>query len=250
MISRLSNVVFQEHEVIEHRVESITDTCAPAAATIPKVAYSEYGNNPPAKGLLGSGYPYELLNEDDVSPPDKEKITPVDLGLSLDTCAGQAPVDTKVPLQSVALHEDMEPLVLPETPNVLNMGTRCMEQRYGFIWPPGKIPLFYPPGCFPKSVTNALMDDNSRRIPLEVEDNCPWIREGVRMVGAASAPSWDGGGGDTLPPERDVPNEPLDEQREEQLKAAQEVVIDLKSNDHEAKMREWVQNFAWRPSQR
>ena len=67
----------------------------------------------------------------------------------MDTCAGEVPVDKKVKLQSVALLKEIEPLVPEESPNVLNMGTRCMEHLYGFIWPPGKIPLFYPPGCFP-----------------------------------------------------------------------------------------------------
>ena len=84
MTQRSSSVNFNEAEIVEHCVECAGESAVPAAATmIQKLPYSEFRNNPPAKWLLDSGCPYDIINEDDVSPPDKENIQSRLRGLTL-----------------------------------------------------------------------------------------------------------------------------------------------------------------------
>ncbi len=74
------------------------------------VAYSEIGDDPPSRWLLESGCRLDLIDEVDVSPPDRANIMEADMdGRSLETCAGEVPVDRKVPLQSIALQKTSKP---------------------------------------------------------------------------------------------------------------------------------------------
>ena len=44
-----------------------------------------------------------------------------------------------------ALHQDFTPYILDETPPVLSVGVRCMEQGYSFVWPADSRPYFIRP---------------------------------------------------------------------------------------------------------
>ena len=44
-----------------------------------------------------------------------------------------------------ALHRDFTPYIFDETPAVLSVGVRCMEQGYSFVWPADSKPYFIRP---------------------------------------------------------------------------------------------------------
>ena len=51
--------------------------------------------------------------------------------------------------------------VLEDTPSVLSMGKRCLEQGYTFIWPSGKDPF--------------MIDNNGLMINMRVKDHIPYV---------------------------------------------------------------------------
>ena len=60
------------------------------------------------------------------------------------------------------LNRDSKAYVLDETPAVLSVGKKCMDQGYSFIGLSGRDPY--------------LMDDNGECPPLTVRDNIPYIK--------------------------------------------------------------------------
>jgi len=67
-----------------------------------------------------------------------------------------------VPMNCPALRQIVHPHLLPDTPAVLSIGKRCMEEGYQFVWKPYTKPfLITPDGII---------------IPLDVEGNIPILR--------------------------------------------------------------------------
>ena len=93
-----------------------------------------------------------------------------------------------LPLHSTALDRDVEPLVLEQTPSVLSIGRRCMEEGFSFWWPAGGNPILYMP--------------DGRQIELEVIDYIPYLREKntKRAVVAMPSPVALEAAGESAPP--------------------------------------------------
>ena len=67
-----------------------------------------------------------------------------------------------LPLHIDALNEEITPLVLPNTPNVLSIGKRVVDGGYDFVWRIGERPYLTHP-------------EGSRHIDLTVRDNWPYL---------------------------------------------------------------------------
>ena len=89
-----------------------------------------------------------------------------------------------------ALHTDFIPYILGETPAVLSVGVRCMEQGYSFVWPADSKPYFIRPD---HKVIELNVDG---RVP--VTDSCCKVISGkqfrkdcklVKLFAMASGPS-------------------------------------------------------------
>ena len=74
-----------------------------------------------------------------------------------------------VPMRCNILNTTVAPYALPETPSVLSIGLRCMEQGYSFHWRAGQLPVLVTP-C-------------GNVVPLEVERNVPVLRVGEDSAG-------------------------------------------------------------------
>jgi hypothetical protein len=83
--------------------------------------------------------------------------------IALATANGDIVVDRQVNLPVSKLQSQIKPLLLNETPPVLSVGRRCMEEGYDFIWRRGKSPYFITP--------------DKRMIRLTVENYTPWLVE-------------------------------------------------------------------------
>ena len=83
--------------------------------------------------------------------------------LVLDTANGELIVDRDIPLHVGRLGENIAPLVLPATPDVLSLGGRVVLDGYGFSWPAYSLApqLVHP-------VTGDV-------IQLRVDDYCPYL---------------------------------------------------------------------------
>ena len=55
--------------------------------------------------------------------------------------------------------------VLDDTPSVMSLGKRCMEEGYSFVWPSGKMPF--------------MVTKNGERIDLTIHDNIPYVDLGT-----------------------------------------------------------------------
>ena len=62
-----------------------------------------------------------------------------------------------VTMNIVDFGESVEPYVLPDTPSVLSLGRRCMQEGYHFVWLSGKHPYFITPSG--KLLALAVEDD-------------------------------------------------------------------------------------------
>ena len=65
-----------------------------------------------------------------------------------------------VTMNIVEFDESVEPYVLPDTPSVLSIGRRCMQEGYHFVWLSGKHPY--------------LITPSGKLVALAVEDDIPY----------------------------------------------------------------------------
>ena len=83
--------------------------------------------------------------------------------MALTTANGEIDADDEILLFVDCLKMNLRMLVLPDTPNVISVGRRVMEEGFGFYWDPYS--------------THPYMTAPSTgvRIPTYVEQNCPYL---------------------------------------------------------------------------
>ena len=62
--------------------------------------------------------------------------------ISLATASGSTRADEVADVKVDALHQPFSRYILEETPEILSVGVRCMEQGYSFVWPADGRPSF------------------------------------------------------------------------------------------------------------
>ena len=72
----------------------------------------------------------------------------------------------KLLMKSKALRSAVEPYVLPQTPDVISIGKRCVELGWSFWWPP-----------FSKRLVLTPPKGRGSPVYLSVEGNIPYVRE-------------------------------------------------------------------------
>ena len=65
--------------------------------------------------------------------------------ISFQTANGVTDTDFVSNFQTEAFKEPINAYVIDDTPSVLSIGKRCMNHKYGFVWPPGREPLMIDP---------------------------------------------------------------------------------------------------------
>ena len=78
-----------------------------------------------------NGYPVEYMNATEAP--------------TFSTANGKATATMVSPMYSEVLQETIRPYVMAETPAVLSIGRRCMEQGYSFIWRANQRPVLVLP---------------------------------------------------------------------------------------------------------
>jgi len=77
---------------------------------------------------------------------DIERIETAAEPICFSTANGTVWAGSTLPLQGMALMEEINPYVMEQTPAVLSIGRRCMLHGYSFHWPSAKSPYFIKPG--------------------------------------------------------------------------------------------------------
>ena len=87
---------------------------------------------------------------------------------SLITANGTSQATEVAALQIDHFMENIQPYVLPATPNVLSIGRRCRHDGYGLFWEPfAKVPKVFAP--------------DGSEIPVEVFGDIPYFRDTVNL---------------------------------------------------------------------
>ena len=88
---------------------------------------------------------------------------------SLITANGTSQATEVAALQIDHFMENIQPYVLPATPNVLSIGRRCRHDGYGLFWEPfAKVPKVFAP--------------DGSEIPVEVFGDIPYFRDHVNLA--------------------------------------------------------------------
>ena len=82
------------------------------------------------------------------------------------TANGVASTSTMVDLDFDTSNEPAKAHVLEDTPSVLSLGKRCMEQGYTFVWPNGREPY--------------MINSEGDKIRMEVHDLIPYVYLGAK----------------------------------------------------------------------
>ena len=143
-----------------------TEPCAPAVAS----------SMDARMWLCDTGCPCDLTSKKALDHEGRKMIQQADVPQVFNTANGQIRADTTVTMQIPHLMETIEPYLLPNTPDVISIGRRCVREGYGFYWPPfSEEPYFEIPE-----------DLGGGYSVLESVDDVPYLRDTWNVDGAAS----------------------------------------------------------------
>ena len=115
------------------------------------------------KFLMDTGCGHDLISQKKIEKHDLETlVTPEPI--SFQTANGVKDTDLVSNFQAESFKEPINAYVLSDTPSVLSIGKRCMNQNYGLVWPPGREPF--------------MIDPEGKRISLFVNGDIPYVRVG------------------------------------------------------------------------
>ena len=81
------------------------------------------------------------------------------------TANGSTATQTEAEIDLGTFDMTSQAYVLDDTPSVMSLGKRCMEEGYSFVWPSGKMPF--------------MITKTGERIDLTIHDNIPYIDLGT-----------------------------------------------------------------------
>ena len=117
-----------------HCVRNWPSTIVWTPSTAPIAALSSFG--PCLTPVLRFDPGFDLVSADDVDAVYlKRKLKMLEEPLELMTANGPIVADKKVALRLRELKGNVNPLVIDDSPPVLSLGRRCMDEGYSFIWP-------------------------------------------------------------------------------------------------------------------
>ena len=95
--------------------------------------------------LVDTGSEQDLISEGMLKTAKATNRRVSDTPICLATANGSTRADEMADVKVDALHQPFSPYILEETPAVLSVGVRCMEQGYSFVWPADGRPYFIRP---------------------------------------------------------------------------------------------------------
>lgn len=161
--NQFNYVIHSEEDSIEEVINQVTirPSARNRAVIVPAAAGPEILG--PSMIMVDSGCPFDLIGEHDVPPEILERNERLDDPIELDRANGPVSCWYVVPMQCSALQEDIYPLLRPDSPAVISMGSRCMKHGYGCYWEPYRPPYFITP--------------NGKRVECIVINDVPYVDE-------------------------------------------------------------------------
>ena len=160
MLVKLDNdyedLIFTE-ELVEHEAErSLKKSKNLMCISLPVQAKDR-------RFILDSGSGHDLISARKAERMNLKKRTcdPI----MFHTANGSTATQTEAEIDLGAFDMTSQAYVLDDTPSVMSLGKRCMEEGYSFVWPSGKMPF--------------MITKNGERIDLTIHDNIPYIDLGT-----------------------------------------------------------------------
>ena len=144
-----------------------------------------FGGSGPQRWVMDTGSGNDLVGKQDLNAAvmrDAEKFSPP---MILATANGHIVVDDEVDLQVAKLKLVVRPKVLLNTPAVLSIGKRCMEDGFDFVWRRRELPqLVHPDG----TVTVMPLDNLVPYLEEETGNrNSPIALPGIEVGGSSGS---------------------------------------------------------------
>ena len=94
---------------------------------------------------MESGSCVDLVSEGTLTKAEAARVKTTEETTWLDTANGVTGVDKAVNVKIGALNDVMDVMVMKESPNVLSLGKRVMNEGYTFEWKAGSLPVLTSP---------------------------------------------------------------------------------------------------------
>ena len=111
------------------------------------------------KFIMDSGCGHDLIARKKVDRVDMDMYD--DEVVNVHTANGVTSTSKMTDIKFDVFEESVKAYVLDDTPSVLSMGKRCLEQGFTFVWPSGKEPF--------------MIDKNGLMIKMKVKDHIPYF---------------------------------------------------------------------------
>ncbi len=149
-----------------HAISAATVSGTSISAASVKIEPSRDEHVPPlptALWLMDTGCGHDLIN-DRMTGDFTVRTLKKSSRIMFSTANGRIESHNVVPLYCSELAQLVHPYLLHDTPPVLSIGKRCMEQGFTFHWDPGRNPV--------------MTNPEGMIVELEVEKNIPYLRAG------------------------------------------------------------------------
>ena len=160
MLIKLDNghddLVFTE-ELVEHKVgKSLKKSKNMMCISLPVQAKDR-------RFILDSGSGHDLISARKAERMNLKQRTcdPI----MFHTANGSTATQTEAEIDLGTFDMTSHAYVLDDTPSVMSLGKRCMEEGYSFVWPSGKMPF--------------MITKDGERIDLTIHDNIPYVDLGT-----------------------------------------------------------------------
>ena len=115
------------------------------------------------KLFMDTGCGHDLISQKKIAKHELETLATPE-PVSFQTANGIIDTDLVSNFQTESFAEPINAYVLDDTPSVLSIGKRCMNQNYSFLWPPGRDPF--------------VINPEEKRISLFVNGDIHYVRAG------------------------------------------------------------------------
>ena len=122
--------------------------------------------------LVDSGSEQDLISEPMLSQVGAYNRRSTDHPISFITANGSTESNAVAEIDLNTLPGSITPYILEQTPSVLSVGTRCMDQGYSFVWPAGSSPF--------------LVRPDGKAVVLKVDGHVPILDDSCPVVSAKS----------------------------------------------------------------
>ena len=125
----------------ELKYDSTSRSGKPAASALPLPGCDRH----PRRWIADTGSGEDIIGPGEVPEASLQNPIECEEAAHLITANGPIKVDKRVALECFALGENVQPLLLPDTPAVVSVGRRVMDMLYEFHWVPYSRPYFVKP---------------------------------------------------------------------------------------------------------